>query len=96
MKTTRYRVFKSNTLSMPFSTKLAISGAVLLQSLPAHYSPTRSGRAAIDSRTTKFYYRREQKVLLEDMERIRLLRRCLTRIIAKSMDHPEAVTSHLI
>jgi hypothetical protein len=44
--------------------------------LPAHYSPhsflTTAGHA--DSRTTKLYDRRGQKVLLEDTERIRFER----------------------
>jgi hypothetical protein len=88
MKTPQYREFKSNTLSMPvFSTKPAISGAVLRQRLSAHYSPHSFGTTGItkfsgkkplrriaghaNSRTTKLCDRRSQKVLQEHVERIR-------------------------
>jgi hypothetical protein len=73
MKIPRYRVFESKTLSMSlFSTELAISGSFRATGITNFLKNEGTLEAAqriaghADSRTTKLYDRRGQKVLLED------------------------------
>src|SRR5262249_21358362 len=80
-------VFKSKTSAMPvISTKLAVSGAVLRQDLPVHFSPRSFRATGITSLatptagTTKLYDRRGQKVLLEAWKESGI-NKCLTRIM---------------